>query len=214
MLEIKMDFNELVEQINRWNINAELCLQSHKTRNERAVWIVGNHLLGLTKLDKLWVLLDWIDLDISDQWFGQDWMRLEYLLKDAEQGGLFIVRHTDYVNELGWHETLGKETKPDEAVEEYLGPIQIGDNKRRSSNIKNMPRSRIAPKRKAEFDSWASTWNYINEKNYLKLYAKNPNSIAEQFSKDQNSGRHHIKPYSADTIREIIRAGEAGELDM
>jgi len=144
MLEIRMNFGKLVEQINRWDRIVNLDLHFYGIRNEKAAWIIKNHLLGLTKLDKLWVLLEWIDLDMSDKWldiedpghnFGPDWNRLEYLIKDSAYGGLFKLRNTDYENEIGWHETMGRIIKPDEAIETFLGLLQPGTDKQKRMKI-------------------------------------------------------------------------------
>jgi hypothetical protein len=70
---------------------------------------------------------------------------------------------------------------------------------------------RIAPTRKGHLEKWVIIWNYIDRKNWRKM-GMQPDKICEQLLKDMERHEYRGPIYKEETIRKIIRSGEAGEL--
>ena len=80
------------------------------------------------------------------------------------------------------------------------------------STIKTMA-PRIAPKRPGDLENWVFVWNYIKRQKWLVYYGSNAGKYYELLEKEKKQGHYNGPLYTAETIKKILRAGAAGELE-
>lgn len=103
-------------------------------------------------------------------------------------------------------------------AEQFLGYDANWDQPEREKENKQIPdtheriiQARIAPKRKSHLEKWVVVWNYIEIQQWRKM-GMQPDKMRESLINDQNAKLYNGPIFNMETIRKIIRSGEAGEL--
>jgi len=98
-------------------------------------------------------------------------------------------------------------------IKKYIGEeaINIPSETETNSKIQESAQPlRIAPKRPGHRDKWVIVWKYIELKRFRKM-GMPLDSMREAMEKDK--AFYHGPIFKVETMKKIIRAGEAGELE-